>query len=122
MPELPVERHLLRAEQTVRLGRLAMRSQREGVVHEIGLAGEMDLANAADVERELLRVEATDACVIVLDLSGLTFMDSTGIRLLICADARAQADANRLVLGRPPEHVMRVLRIAGVADRLPFDS
>jgi anti-sigma B factor antagonist len=120
MPEPHLSHDRLPTEQIATFGHLAVRSQREGVIHEISLTGEIDLATVGDVERELLRVEATDACVILLDLSGLTFMDSTGIRLLICADARSRADANRLILGRPPDHVMRVLQIAGVADRLPF--
>ena len=52
-----------RAEQLLKLGQLSMRSERDGGTHTIALAGELDLATAtaADVERELLRVEATDA-------------------------------------------------------------
>ncbi len=66
-----------------------MRSHRDGHVHTISLAGELDLlANSHDVEAELIRVEATDASTILLDLAGLTFMDSTAIRLLITAGPR----------------------------------
>ncbi len=109
-----------RAEQIVKLGQLAMRSQREGDTHTISLIGEMDLTNAGGVEQELLRVQASDARMIVLDLSGLTFMDSTGIRLLVLAEARSRGDSDRLMLKRPPDHVHRVLCIAGIADLLPF--
>ena len=77
------------------------------------------VANASDVEQELVRVEATDASSIVLYLSGLSFMDTTGIRLPICADARSRNDGNRLALRRPPPPEHRVLRIAGIDDRLP---
>ena len=110
------------AEHHAELGQFVMRSRRDGATHTIALGGELDLANAGDVERELVGVEATDAAAIVLDLGGLTFMDSTGIRLLILADARSRTDGNRLQLRRPPEHVQRVLRICGVHDRLPFDD
>jgi stage II sporulation protein AA (anti-sigma F factor antagonist) len=109
-----------RAEHIIRLGQLSVRSRRADDVHTIALAGEMDLANAADVERELLRTEATNATKIVIDLSELTFMDSTGIRLLITAHARSRADGDRLVLIRPPARVYRVLCIAGVDGLLPF--
>ena len=109
-----------RAEQALMLGRLSMRSQREGDLHAIDLAGELDLANAGDVERELVRVEAGDAGAILVDLSRLTFIDSTGIRVLVRAAARSRADGNRLVLQRAPRPVLRVLRIAGVADLLPL--
>ena len=109
-----------RAEHTIKLGQLSVRSRRDDDVHTIALAGEMDLANASDVERELIRAEATNATKIVIDLSELTFMDSTGIRLLITAHARARTDGNRLVLIRPPARVFRVLCIAGVDGLLPF--
>ena len=110
----------LRAERIIELGQLTLRSRREGAVHTIALTGEMDLSNAADVERALLHAEATDAATILLDLSGLQFMDSTGIRLLICADARSRADSDRLRLTRPPAQVFRVLCIAGIDELLPF--
>jgi len=109
-----------RAEQISKLGQLSMRSDRAGDIHLISLIGELDLANAGDVEEELIRVEATDVRAICLDLSGLTFMEATGIRLLVLADARSRADSNRLTLLRAPASVMRLLHIAGFEDRLPF--
>ncbi len=109
-----------RAEHVIKLGQLSVRSQRDGDTHTIALAGEMDLANAPDVERELVRAESTNATAIVVDLSELTFMDSTGIRLLITAHARSREDGGRLQLIRPPARVFRVLCIAGVDKLLPF--
>ncbi len=109
-----------RAEHVIKLGQLDVRSYRDGDVHTLALAGEMDLANASEVERELVRAESTNATRIVMDLSGLTFMDSTGIRLLITAHARSNNDGRRLVLIRPPARVFRVLCIAGVDQLLPF--
>jgi anti-sigma B factor antagonist len=111
-----------RAERRIELGHLTVRSHREGRVHTIALTGEMDLSNAGEVERELLRAEDTDAATILVDLSGLQFMDSTGIRLLISADARSRADSDRLRLTRPPAQVFRVLCIAGIDELLPFDD
>jgi anti-sigma B factor antagonist len=111
-----------RAERIIELGQLSLRSQRDGDTHTIALSGEIDLSNAAEVERELQHVEATYAGTILMDLSGLTFMDSTGIRLLIAADARSRADSCRLRLTRPPAQVLRVLCIAGVDELLPFND
>lgn len=108
------------AERTIELGQLTLRSHREGGVHTIALTGEMDLSNAGEVERELLHAEDTDAHTIVIDLGGLQFMDSTGIRLLISADTRSRADSCRLRLTRPPAKVFRVLCIAGIDELLPF--
>ncbi len=102
------------------LGQLALRSARDGDTHTISVAGELDLSNVADVEQELIAVERTGVRTILLDLSRLKFMDTSGIRLLIAADARSRANSHRLALRRPPGNLMRVLTIAGVAERLPF--
>jgi anti-anti-sigma factor len=110
------------AEPLIELGELSLRSDRDGSVHTISLTGEMDLANAEQVEEEIVRVEATDAATIILDLTELAFIDSTGIRALIAAELRARADSNRLVFRRPPENVQRVLRIAGVEKSLRFED
>ncbi|MEA2222627.1 MAG: anti-sigma factor antagonist [Solirubrobacteraceae bacterium] len=108
------------AEQVIELGVLTLRSRRKGGAHTIALSGELDLATADDVQRELERVEATDAASIVLDLSDLMFMDSTGVRLLMTASARSRGDANRLTLLRGGPAVQRVLELSGVDALLPF--
>ncbi|HEV2060821.1 MAG TPA: STAS domain-containing protein [Solirubrobacteraceae bacterium] len=108
-----------RVEQIVRICALSISSERDGDVHTLGLTGEVDLANAVEVEHELRRIEATDAAVILVDLAGVSFIDSTGIKVLIAAAARSRGDG-RLVLMRPTPAVLRVLRIAGVANLLPL--
>jgi len=109
-----------RPAQIKNLAGFSMRSHREGDVHTISLIGEMDLASTGAVEQLLLDIEASDACVIYVDLSALTFVDSTAIRMLMCAHARSRNDGNRLTLRRPPDSVLRVLRICGVDELLPF--
>jgi anti-anti-sigma factor len=96
-----------------------MVAARGGDPHPIALAGEPDLANAPDLERELRRVENTDAEVILVDLWGVSFMDSTGMKVLVTAAARCR-ERNRLVLECVSPGVLRVLRLAGVADLLPL--
>ncbi|HTN25338.1 MAG TPA: STAS domain-containing protein [Solirubrobacteraceae bacterium] len=97
-----------------------MSSERDGEVHAIRLFGELDVASAGAVQAELERAEAGDARVLVLDLSGLTFMDSTGVRLVVTAHVRSRAHDGRLELVRGPAAVQRVFEICGVADLLPF--
>lgn len=108
-----------RAEQLERVT-FSLRSAREAGVHTISLAGELDLATAGEVQRELERVEATDARRIVLDLSELTFMDSTGVRLVVSANARSRDGDGRLELVRGPHNVQRVFELCGVVELLPF--
>ena len=109
-----------RAADLLKVGQLTVCSERDGVLHTISVQGELDLATADLLERELVRVEGTDALSIVLDLSGLTFVDSTGVRLLISAHARSRADSNRLTLLRGPSSVQRVFELTGVLNILPF--
>ena len=92
-------------------------SEQAGGVH-VALAGELDLASAPKLEDELKRVEADGPAVIVLDLQSLSFMDSSGLRALLAADARAREAGRRLVLVRGDERVQRVLRITRLDERL----
>lgn len=107
-----------RATRTSKLGSLALRTSRAGDVHVIELIGELDLDGAPRLEEELRRVESTDVTSIVVDLGGLEFIDSTGIRLLVMASERSAE--GRFSLLRGPKQVHRVFEITDLADRLPF--
>jgi len=84
----------------------------------IELRGELDLSTTEKVERELTRVEAQAPSVLVLDLSGLKFLDSTGLRLVVGADQRARAADRRLVVVKGPAAVHRVFSITKLDERL----
>ena len=105
----------------IEAGTLVIRSEREASgEHRVALSGEFDLAGAGAFEAEMLRVEATDAGAIVVDLGGLAFIDSTGLRLLLAAHERSAADSRRLVLRRGSAKVQRVFAITGLEGLLPF--
>jgi len=108
-----------RADGARRIGGLGLRSRREGATHVVELLGELDIAGAPELEQELLRVEATDAPAIVIDLGKLEFIDSTGVRMLLMAAERSEPDA-RLTLRRAPQGVHRVFEMTNLAERLPF--
>jgi anti-sigma B factor antagonist len=108
-----------RAERARKLGSLALRSERDGETHVLELIGELDLDGAPRLEEELRRVESSDAAAIIVDLAGLEFIDSTGIRLLLMAAERCHADG-RLTLLKGPRQVHRVFEITDLVDRLPF--
>jgi anti-anti-sigma factor len=82
------------------------------------LEGELDIATTPRADAEIRRVEQNGARVIVLDLRKLTFMDSTGLRLLVAADARARDAGHRLAIVRGPAAVHRVLEITGLDAKL----
>jgi len=84
----------------------------------LALTGELDISSAPRVEEELTRTEADAPGVVVLDLRGLAFMDSTGLRLIVSADARAREQGRRLVVVRGPEAVQRIFRVTRLDERL----
>ena len=84
----------------------------------VALTGELDISTAQRLEDDLRRVESERPELIVLDLQPLTFMDSTGLRLLITADIRARQEARRLVIVQGNEMVQRVMRLTRLDERL----
>lgn len=97
---------------------LSIDSRRDGSTHTISLRGELDLATLDDVQRELLRVESSDARRIVLDLSGLSFMGSSGVHLVV--NAHARSGSHRLRIVRGPRNVQRVFVLTDLHAHLPF--
>lgn len=79
------------------------------------LSGEIDHHGVRDALRELeLAVDAALPAKLVLDLAGVTFMDSSGIALILRAQQRMQLlDGSLLVCNVPPQ-AWRVLDVAGV--------
>lgn len=88
----------------------------------LSFRGELDISSAARVEAELARREAEAPGLVILDLSGLLFMDSTGLRIVVGADARARERGGRLVIVRGPEPVQRIFRITRLDERLEMVS
>ena len=83
--------------------------------------GELDLASAGQAEAALARVEEDPtAPTIVLDLRGVRFLDSTGLRVILAADSRARRSGRVVQVIPGPEAVHRVFRIALLDRRLEF--
>ena len=99
---------------------LSIVTERRGNTHYVAPSGELDIATVELLERALLAVEQTDAEMIVLDLSSLAFIDSTGLRLVLDLNDRCGGTADRLrvIAGSPA--VERLLDIIGVRERLPL--
>lgn len=117
---VPHDPQPLRADEVIDLGHLTVTSQRDRAVHRIRLVGELDLATTDGAENALMRAEASDAASIVVDLSALTFIDSTGLRLLYSAAKRSRDSSDRLVLLRGGPAVQRALQLSGLEDQMPF--
>jgi len=91
---------------------------RTGDTATVVCAGELDIATAPAIEQVLQRVLAVDLPkTLELDWSGLTFMDSTGIRLLLTIVKRSSALGIDL-LWRLSQPAQRALDAVGIHDDL----
>lgn len=86
----------------------------------VRLVGELDLATVSAVEAELNRLLTSELQTVVVDLGGLTFIDSTGIACLMKAAKLSAQDGNRLRILPGGEQTMSVMRITGVDKVLPL--
>jgi anti-sigma B factor antagonist len=102
-------------------GELEIQRAADGQRVVIALFGDLDLASAPRLERELHEIRATQAGAVLIDLGGLEFLDSSGISLLMRAQATAEADGWRLALGRGSEHVQKLFRLTGLLDHFAFE-
>jgi anti-anti-sigma factor len=80
----------------------------------LSVSGEIDLTTAPILERALQEAESLLPRRIVLELSALQFIDSSGLHALCAAHARAEQHGRALVLENVPAHVRRLLGIAGM--------
>ncbi|MHB8659360.1 MAG: STAS domain-containing protein [Solirubrobacteraceae bacterium] len=83
----------------------------------VRVTGELDLATAPILAQALSQAEER-AQRVVLDLRELTFMDCSGVRVILDASHRATAAGPGLVLVRGPSHVDRVLDLTRASDSL----
>jgi anti-sigma B factor antagonist len=89
-----------------------------GGVRLLRLTGELDLAGVDRFERLLTANQIPEAGTFVIDMRGLTFIDSSGLRALIIADQRVRAEGGRFIVVRGPDRVNEVLEMTGVAGRI----
>ena len=83
----------------------------------VALSGEADATTAAELRKTLATQLDTGARLVTVDASGLSFLDSASLRVLILAARALRGRHGSLVLARPQPVVTRLLEITG-ADRL----
>jgi len=82
------------------------------------LSGELDLAGTD----RLLRAgeNVPDGGTLTLDLSGLSFMDSSGLKVFMNLDLRSRREGWSLAIENPRDQVLRLLQLSGFDQRLPI--
>jgi anti-sigma B factor antagonist len=107
-------------QRSVNAGLLKLRMEKFDETCVVQLNGELDMANADAVERELQAALSDGVSRVIVDMGGLTFIDSTGIALLVTAAGEDNGNGRVGFLHSRAAAVTRVLELTGVADRLPF--
>jgi anti-anti-sigma factor len=80
----------------------------------VKISGEIDISSVGDAKRAIASVISSELSAVTFDLSGVTFMDSSGIALLL----EVREKVGHVILQRPSKAVLLVLEAAGVTPFL----
>ncbi len=84
---------------------------------EVVLTGELDITTYEDAEKQVTDAEQTTPALLIIDLAGLQFVDSTGVRLILAADQRAREQSRRLAIRLGDGLARRVFAALGLLDK-----
>jgi anti-sigma B factor antagonist len=88
---------------------------------KVRVTGEIDLATATELRQRLEAVIAAGICNLDLDLSAVTFLDSSGLVVLLVARQRLHDKHQRLMVLNPAKPVLRVFELCGVLEVMMDD-
>jgi len=88
----------------------------EGTPALIVLSGEMDILSVSQFAEAMVELEQSSPEAVVIDVGGLTFIDSSGINALVQTARSVEERGGRVVLASPDSHVQRVFAITHVND------
>ena len=84
----------------------------------VAVTGEVDASNAEDLCLAILAAAMVHGSPLEVDLAGVTFMDSTGLRAITDAAHALEASGSALVLSNMPRQVRRIMQISGLGSTL----
>jgi anti-anti-sigma factor len=126
MPVPPNNRGDTNGRDEVRLKRLTnlgvLNIECDDGQRTLALSGELDLASFWLMDHPLLQIGADGAKSFTLDLSGLTFIDSAGVRVVLAARGLCAARGCEFSVIPGPAHVQRVFEVGGLIDHVPFTN
>jgi anti-sigma B factor antagonist len=88
--------------------------------HTLAPSGELDIVSAVELESNLLHISRARTTGITLDLSRLTFKDSTGLRAVLFAKRLADRHGYEFSIVPGPPRIQRVFELVALLDVLPF--
>lgn len=90
--------------------------------HTLRLSGEIDVLAAPRLEEAIRRLPRDGQTAVVIDLSRVSFMDSSGLRTLLLAQKLASSQGFELSLVPGPAHVQSLFQMTGLLELLPFQA
>jgi anti-sigma B factor antagonist len=91
-----------------------LRVDRNGGAASVAVAGEIDLTSAPKLDDEVTGLIEDSVNTLTIELSGVSFMDSTGLRVLLKASKLLESSGGNLILGTPSDPVRRLLEVSGL--------
>lgn len=80
------------------------------------IKGEIDHHSSAQLRREIdLAIQRNSPKTLFLDFSGVSFMDSSGIGLVMGRYKKMQTIGGKVVVQNAPSHIKKVMKIAGLS-------
>lgn len=104
------------------LGQLAIQTGHDDDTVVLALAGELDLPVVPLVRDAVARALQEPQERLIIDLTGLTFIDSSGLHSLLHADRRCRETGRVLIIRPGPPNVQKVFELTNTLDCLPFAS
>jgi anti-sigma B factor antagonist len=84
--------------------------------------GELDLVTAPELTRVLSKLVASDGGRVMIDMFGVSFMDSAGLMSLLRAVRAADANGHRFTVGPRSRQVQRLLELTGLLEQLTLEG
>jgi len=97
---------------------LTFSAREEDSALRVVITGELDISTVPSFNKQLSDLETSSAPKLILDLSGITFMDSTGLSAVLVSEMQARMRGQRFVVVAGPPHVHELFKLTGVDNFL----
>ncbi|MEI7840858.1 MAG: STAS domain-containing protein [Methylococcaceae bacterium] len=93
-----------------------------GDIYKINLTGRMDIPGNAEIDIKFSGMTASPGKLFIIDLSGVDFIASIGIRTILMSAKAIQNRGGKIVLLNPTDHVSKILSVAGIGTILDITN
>ena len=101
---------------------LSLTTRTEGALTVVEVGGEIDVYTAPQLRERVVELVADGKVDLVLDLSGVEFLDSTGLGVLVGALNRVRAQDGSLALVLTQERILKIFEITGLRKVFPIHA